>query len=87
MLYEVITEELNGRADTDQKYLSVTWNIILEFLTKMTDARYGKTVLKSSKHILTLLYIFLDMHQICLDDTLLWYWFDKIKPLLGTSFV
>ena len=51
----------------------------------MADARYGKTVLKSSKHILTLLYTFLDMHQICLDDTLLWYWFDKITPLLGTG--
>ncbi|MBE0451633.1 MAG: tyrosine-type recombinase/integrase [Clostridia bacterium] len=78
-------EELNSSTDTDQKYPSVTWNIILEFLTKMTDARYGKTVLNSSKHILTLLYIFLDMHQICLDDPLLWYWFDKIKPVLGTS--
>ena len=78
-------EELNSYTTTNQKYPSVTWSIILEFLTKMTDARYGKTVLKSSKHILTLLYIFLDMHQICLDDTLLWYWFDKITPLLGTG--
>jgi integrase len=88
LIHQIISlsdEELNGRTDTDQIYLSVTWNIILEFLTKMTGARYGKTVLNSSKHILTLLYIFLDMHQICLDDTLLWYWFDKIKPLLGTG--
>jgi integrase len=88
LIHQIINlsdEELNGRSDTDQKYLSETWIIILEFLTKMTDARYGKTVLKSSKHILMLLYIFLDMHQICLDDTLLWYWFDKIKPLLGTN--
>lgn len=88
LIHQIIklsAEELNSCTDTDQKYPSVTWNIILEFLTKMTDARYGKTILKSSKHILTLLYIFLDMHQICLDDTLLWYWFDKIKPLLGTS--
>ena len=78
-------EELNSYTTTNQKYPSVTWSIILEFLTKMADARYGKTVLKSSKHILTLLYIFLDMHQICLDDTLLWYWFDKITRLLGTG--
>ena len=78
-------EELNSYTTTNQKYPSVTWSIILEFLTKMADARYGKTVLKSSKHILTLLYTFLDMHQICLDDTLLWYWFDKITPLLGTG--
>ena len=78
-------EELNSCTDTEQKYPSVTWSIILEFLTKMTDARYGKTILKSSKHILTLLYIFLDMHQICLHDTLLWYWFEKIRPLVGTS--
>ena len=88
LIHQIINlsdEELNSRTDTDQKYTSVTWNIILEFLTKMTDVRYGKTVLKSSKHILTLLYIFLDMHQTGLDDTLLWYWFDKITPLLGTG--
>ncbi|WFR57127.1 tyrosine-type recombinase/integrase [Anaerocolumna sp. AGMB13025] len=88
LIYQIIKlsdEELNSYTTTNQKYPSVTWSIILEFLTKMADARYGKTVLKSSKHILTLLYIFLDMHQICLDDTLLWYWFDKITPLLGTG--
>ena len=88
LIYQIIKlsdEELNSYTTTNQKYPSVTWSIILEFLTKMADARYGKTVLKSSKHILTLLYTFLDMHQICLDDTLLWYWFDKITPLLGTG--
>ena len=88
LIYQIIKlsdEELNSYTTTNQKYPSVTWSIILKFLTKMADARYGKTVLKSSKHILTLLYIFLDMYQICLDDTLLWYWFDKITPLLGTG--
>ncbi len=88
LIHQIIklsNEELDNITDTSPKYPFVTWESILEFLNKMTDARYGKTVLNSSKHILTLLYIFLDMHQICMNDTLLWYWFDKVKPQLCTS--
>lgn len=76
-------EELhNGSGKT---YPSVTETLIEEFLTSMAQARYGRTVLKSSRHILTLLYIFLDMHHAVLNDGLLWYWFSQVKPLLGTS--
>ncbi|MCR5746285.1 MAG: tyrosine-type recombinase/integrase [Lachnospiraceae bacterium] len=63
----------------------LTWDDILHFLLEMEAARYGCTVLKSSKHILTLLYIFLDMHHSDLNDTLVWYWFHKVEPLLGTN--
>lgn len=66
-------------------YPPVTGNVIEEFLVGMSTARYGKTVLKSSRHILTLLYIFLDMHNAVLSDGLLWYWFSLLKPLLGSG--
>jgi len=51
----------------------------------MKKARYGKTVIKSSKHILTLLYIFLEMHNTVLNNKLLWYWFDSVKPALCSN--
>lgn len=65
----------------------LAWEDVLRFLSGMEDARYGNTVLKSSKHILTLLYIFLDMHQTGINETLIWHWFHKVKPLLGTNWM
>lgn len=63
----------------------LAWDDVLRFLSGMEDARYGNTVLKSSKHILALLYIFLDMHRTGINETLIWHWFHKVKPLLGTN--
>lgn len=63
----------------------VTWSVIITFLEEMKNTRYGNTVLKSTKHILTLCYIFLDMHNIRLSEENLWLWFERIKPLLGTG--
>ena len=86
MSHQIITlsdEELHR--NSGKEYQSVTIPLIDEFLAGMAKARYGKTVLKGSRHILTLLYIFLDMHQAVLNDTLLWYWFNQIKPLLGSG--
>ena len=68
-----------------ETYPPVTESLIDGFLAGMAEARYGKTVLKSSKHILTLLYVFLDMHHVDLNDGLLWLWFNQVKPLLGSG--
>lgn len=76
-------EELKKHSAPDS--LTLSWNDILQFLSEMKDARYGRTVLKCSKHILTLMYIFLDMHQIGINEGLVWHWFHKAKPLLGTN--
>ncbi len=75
--------ELEGCTAPDD--LVLTWDDVLHFLSEMEAARYGCTVLKSSKHILTLLYIFLDMHHSGLNGALVWYWFHKVEPLLGTN--
>ena len=76
-------EELNGISG--KAVPMKTPSIIDEFLASMKESRYGKTVLRSSRHILTLLYIFGDMHHVDLNDRLLWYWFNQVKPLLGAS--
>lgn len=66
-------------------YPSITVRTIDEFMSGMEGVRYGTSVLKSTRHILSLLYIFLDMHNTNLNEGLLWYWFSQIKPLLGSS--
>ena len=66
-------------------YPPVTESLIDGFLAGMAETRYGRTVLKSSRHILTLLYVFLDMHHAVLNDGLLWIWFSRVKPLLGSG--
>lgn len=68
-----------------ETYPPVTESLIDEFLAGMTEAGYGKTVLTSSRHVLTLLYVFLDMHHVALSDGLLWLWFNQMKPLLGSG--
>ena len=87
LIHQIITlpnEEIHHNGSGNM-YPCVTKTLIDEFLAGMTKAHYGRTVLKSSRHILTLLYIFLDMHHAALSDGLLWYWFSQIKPLLGAS--
>ncbi|MCR5338157.1 MAG: tyrosine-type recombinase/integrase [Lachnospiraceae bacterium] len=75
--------ELRDCTTPDDHVLS--WDDVLRFLSAMEAARYGSTVLKSSKHILALLYIFLDMHHSGLNDTLMWRWFHRAEPLLGAN--
>ncbi len=64
----------------------MTWNQVSSFIAELKNARYGKTVINSSEHILTLLYIFLQMHQVQLNECLLWNWYDKVQPLLGSNY-
>ena len=64
----------------------ISWSQITNFISELKAIKYGKTVLNSSEHILSLLYIFLQMHQTKLTEKLLWYWFDTVKPLLGSNY-
>ena len=73
--------------DDPQKCKKISCNVISVFLLEMEKNRYKATVLKASKHILTLLYIFADMHNTALSIRLLWYWFDTIKPMLGSGWM
>lgn len=64
----------------------IIWNQVRSFISELKNLGYGKTVINSSEHILTLLYIFLRMHQVKLNEHLLWYWYDNVKPLLGSNY-
>ena len=75
--------ELKGCTTPDDVVLA--WDDVSRFLSGIEAARYGRTVLKSSKHILTLLYIFLDMHHSGLNVALVWSWFHKTESLLGSN--
>ena len=77
-------DELRACTAPDDQMIS--WEDILRFLSDMRETRYRATALKSSKHILSLLYIFLDMHHVGLSDSVAWYWFYKLKPHLGSNY-
>jgi len=64
---------------------TIYWSLIERFLEELADIGYGKTVIKSAKHILTLLYIFLDMHHIQVYEEYIWLWFERVQPHLGTG--
>lgn len=82
-IVEIPDTELPGTNQTE--FPVISWSIIETFLKEMANARYKKTVLKSTRHILTLCYIFLDMHSFSRTEENLWLWFNHVKPFLGTG--
>lgn len=82
-IVEIPDAELSGTTPTVLPVIS--WSIIERFLQEMASARYKNTVLKSTKHILTLYYIFLDMHSFSRTEENLWLWFEHVKPFLGVG--
>lgn len=82
-IVEISDTELPGANQTELPVIS--WSIIETFLKEMANARYKKTVLKSTRHILTLCYIFLDMHSFSRTEENLWLWFNHVKPFLGAG--
>lgn len=63
----------------------ITWQLIEQFICELQNLKYSNTNIKASKNILTLLYIFLEMHHLLLSKELLWMWFEKVKPAKGSS--
>ncbi len=61
------------------------WQSIESFLLRMKSKRYSGTVLKSSKHVLVLLYIFRSIYDKPLDEKSIWEWLDRSKKSFGSS--
>lgn len=61
------------------------WAVIEEFIAELKRARYSNIVIKTSKHTLSLLYIFRDMFANSLDEKLVWQWFEHAIELFGTG--
>ena len=73
----------NIATNQENIYPDLIWDDINNYLYMLNEKKYGSTVLKSSRHILTLLYIFIDMYKLHISDELVWMWFEMIKPKLG----
>lgn len=63
----------------------ITWQMVEQFICELQNIKYSYTNIKAAKNILTLLYIFLEMHHMLLSRELLWMWFEKVKPAKGSS--
>lgn len=61
------------------------WDATIEFYKVLKEHRYALTVKKSSQHILTILYLFLDMHDLGYMPEISKVWFEEVKPLVGTG--
>ena len=55
------------------------------FIVCLKAHGYVGTTLKLSKHALTALYLFLDIHDLGYHPDIVWIWFSEIKNTLGTS--
>lgn len=88
LIYKIITipQEDIHVFDGNGNAFEVSWAQVRNFVSELKNLSYGKTVINSSEHILTLLYIFLQMHQVKLNEHLLWYWYNNVKPLLGSNY-
>ena len=56
---------------------------IRQFADCLRSHHYSYTIIKNSRHTLTLLFIFLDMHGIGYDPLTAQAWFEEAKPFLG----
>jgi site-specific recombinase XerD len=61
------------------------WDAISEFIQVMTDHNYSETNKKWAKHTLTLLFIFLEKHELGYLPEIAGIWFEYEKRFLGVS--
>lgn len=80
----VINENELSRLNSNDGW-KITWQMVEQFISELQNMKYSYTNIKASKNILTLLYIFLEMHHMLLSKELLWMWFEKVKPAKGSS--
>ena len=61
------------------------WDACREFQGIIKKYRYADTMRTCSLHTLTLLFLFLDMHNLGYTPRIAWIWYEEVKPLLGTN--
>ncbi|MEG0736589.1 MAG: tyrosine-type recombinase/integrase, partial [Longicatena sp.] len=86
LIHQIITANQIEIMDTINKEgYPIDWMLIEKFLGAMEKIGYAKSVLRYTKHILNLLYIFLDMSHLLINDEVVWLWFKVIKPSLKSN--
>lgn len=79
---DFLSDSVDGEKNTTKFNLWIKINL---FLNRLKEIGYSGTVLKTSKHTLTLLYIFLDMNDFNFTNKITYLWFNEVKPLLKTN--
>lgn len=85
MIPQIVSLNDNSIITGAENQQKITLSEIDRFLESLSTKKYGLSVMKYSRHILSLLYIFLDMHHLGINEVILWKWFEQVKPLLGTN--
>lgn len=85
MIPQIVSLNDNSIITGTENQQKITLSEIDRFLESLSTKKYGLSVMKYSRHILSLLYIFLDMHHLGINEVILWKWFEQVKPLLGTN--
>lgn len=61
------------------------WDACQGFQSAIEKYRYADTMRTCSLHTLTLLFLFLDMHNIGYTLRIAWIWYEEVKPLLKSN--
>lgn len=61
------------------------WDACRGFQSIIEKYRYAKTMQTCSLHTLTLLFVFLDMHNLGYTPEIAWLWYEEVNPLLKTN--
>lgn len=73
---------INTIASSDKVYQSMP-----SFVEILESYGYVGTTLALAKHILTALYLFLDIHSFEFHPDIMWIWFSEIRKKLGSSWL
>ena len=81
MIPQIVSLNDNSIITGTENQQKITLSEIDRFLESLSTKKYGLSVMKYSRHILSLLYIFLDMHHLGINEVILWKWFEQVKFL------
>ena len=88
LIHKTITETACVTDDAiycHENHAILQWRDIEEYVDAFYRQRYGSSVRKYTKHLLTLLFIYFDMNRLPFMEKNAWEWFRKVKPLLRTN--
>jgi len=78
--------EINDLREKSRDFLPTSfWDACQVFLSLIEKHRYANTVRKTSLHTLSLLFLFLDMHNLGYMPRIAWIWFCEVKYLLKSN--
>lgn len=88
-LSDMSTEQVNEIDSLREESLDFPptkfWDACQGFQSAIEKYRYADTMRTCSLHTLTLLFLFLDMHNLGYTPKIAWIWYEEVKPLLKSN--